>query len=161
MERKMRRFRQELPLAESKEILSAGRECVLAVAGDDNYPYALPVNYVYDGDHIYIHSAISGHKIDAICRNPKVSLCVIDKGDVVPEEFTTYFRSVIAFGRARLIEDEGEKIEALKKLSDKYCPGIDPTYEIDRFIKVVAIIEITIDKISGKEAKELMMQRGS
>ena len=45
------------------------------------------------------------------------------------------------------------------KLSAKYSPGIDAAREIDRFLNVVAIIEITIDKISGKEAKELMMQR--
>ena len=160
MHRKMRRFKQELPLAESKEILLRGRECVLAVDGDNDYPYAVPVNYVYDGEnHIYVHSAVAGHKIDSIVRNPKVSLCVIDKGEIVPAEFTTYFRSAIVFGHARLVDDPDEKINALRTLSDKYSPGIDPTDEIKRFMKVVAIIEITIDKISGKEAKELMMQR--
>ncbi|MDE6321968.1 MAG: pyridoxamine 5'-phosphate oxidase family protein, partial [Muribaculaceae bacterium] len=162
MYRRMRRFKQELPIEESKRILLRGKECVLAVGGDDNYPYAVPINYAYDGgDHIYLHSATAGHKIDAICRNPKVSLCVIDKDEVVPEEFTTYFRSVIVFGHARLLEDEDEKIEALRALTDKYIPGIDPTDEINRFIKVVSIIDISIDKITGKEAKELMMQHNN
>ncbi|MDE5880888.1 MAG: pyridoxamine 5'-phosphate oxidase family protein [Muribaculaceae bacterium] len=159
MERKMRRFRQQLPMEETKEILYKGRECVIAVSGDDDYPYAVPINYVYDGEHIYLHSAKEGHKIDALRRNPKMSLCVVAQGDIVPEEFTTYFRSAIVFGRARLIEDDDEKEEALWKLSQKYCIGLDATEEIAKFLKAVAIIEITIDSITGKESIELTRQR--
>ncbi|MDE7414416.1 MAG: pyridoxamine 5'-phosphate oxidase family protein [Muribaculaceae bacterium] len=159
MQHKIRRFKQELPIEEAKQILMTGRECVLAVAGDDDYPYAVPINYVYDGDHIYIHSASQGHKIDALKRNPKLSLCVIDKADIVPKEFTTYFRSVVVFGKARFVEEEKEKVAALQKLSAKYSAGIDPTAEINKFLKVVTIIEITIDQITGKEAIELTRMR--
>ena len=158
-DRKMRRFKQELPMEESRRILIRGKECVLAVAGDNDYPYAVPINYVYDGRHIYLHSALQGHKIDALKRNPKLSLCVIDKDDIVPEEFTTYFRSVIVFGRARFVDDDAEKIQALRILSAKYSNGIDPTEEIDKLLKVVTIVEITIDKITGKEAIALTRQR--
>ena len=159
MERMMRRFKQQLPIEEAKQILIHGKECVLALAGDDGYPYAVPINYVYDGEHIYLHSALQGHKIDALRRNHKLSLCVIDKDDIVPEEFTTYFRSVIVFGKATFVEDENEKVEALRNLSEKYSVGIDPTAEIKKFLKTVAIIEISIDKITGKEAIELTRQR--
>ena len=159
MQHKMRRFRQQLPMEETKEILRNGRECVIAVSGDDDYPYAVPINYVYDGEHIYLHSAKEGHKIDALRRNPKMSLCVIAQGDIVPEEFTTYFRSAIVFGRARLIEDDEEKVEALWKLSRKYCIGLDATEEIAKFLKTVAIIEITIDNLTGKESIELTRLR--
>lgn len=159
MTRMMRRFRQELPIEETKEILCNGRECVLAVSGDDDYPYAVPINYVYDGEHIYLHSARQGHKIDALKRNPRLSLCVVAQGDIVPEEFTTYFRSAIVFGRARFIENEEEKIEALRKLSRKYCGDLDATDEIAKFLKAVAIIEITIDLMTGKESIELTRGR--
>ncbi|MDE6337041.1 MAG: pyridoxamine 5'-phosphate oxidase family protein [Muribaculaceae bacterium] len=159
MQHKMRRFRQPLPMEETKEILRNGRECVIAVSGDDDYPYAVPINYVYDGEHIYLHSAKEGHKIDALRRNSKMSLCVIAQGDIVPEEFTTYFRSAIVFGRARLIEDDEEKVEALWKLSRKYCIGLDATEEIAKFLKTVAIIEITIDNLTGKESIELTRLR--
>lgn len=155
----MRRFRQQLPIEETKEILYNGRECVIAVSGDDDYPYAVPINYVYDGEHIYLHSAKQGHKIDALKRNPKMSLCVVAQGDVVPEEFTTYFRSAIVFGRARLVEDDDEKVEALWKLSRKYCGDLDATAEIAKFLKAVAVIEITIDSLTGKESIELTRQR--
>ena len=159
MDHKMRRFKQLLSEEETKEILRSGRECVLAVSGDDNYPYAVPINYVYDGEHIYLHSAKEGHKIDALKRNPKLSLCVIAQGDIVAEEFTTYFRSAIVFGRARFVEDEGEKIDALWKLSRKYCGGLDASAEISKFLKAVAIIEISIDSMTGKESLELVRKR--
>lgn len=151
----MRRFKQQLTAEEVKRILLHGKYCVLAVSGEEGYPYAVPVNYVYDGTAIYIHSALQGHKIDALRRNPKCSLCIVDKDDVIPEEFTSYFRSVIAFGNVRFIESADEKVAALRLLGEKYSPGIDSNAEIDRLIKTVCIMKITIESVSGKEAIEL------
>ena len=156
MERKMRRFKQELPESEVLRILNEGKVAVWAVSGDEDYPYAVPVNYVYHDGFIYIHSAAQDHKIDAIRRSSKCSVCIVDKDDVVPAQFTSYFRSVIAFGRAEFVESEQEKIEALRMLCEKYSPGIDPTDEINKFLKVVAIIRISVEKASGKEAIELV-----
>ena len=157
----MRRFRQQLPDDEVLRILNAGKVAVWAVSVDEYYPYAVPVNYVYADGAIYIHSAAQGHKIDAIKRNPKCSVCIIDKDDVVPEEFTSYFRSVIAFGVAEIIEPEEDKIAALRLLSAKYSKGIDPTAEIDKFLKVVAVIKIKIERVTGKEAIELTRARNN
>ncbi len=155
MTRAMRRFKQQLSAEEVERILRNGKYCVMAVSGDDGYPYAVPVNYVYDGTAIFIHSAAQGHKIDALRRNPKCSLCMVDKDDVIPEEFTSYFRSVIVFGKAHFVETTDEKIAALRLLGDKYSPGIDPEAEIARFIKTVSILRIDIESVSGKEAIEL------
>ena len=161
MERKMRRFRQELSETESIEILINGKVAVLAVSGENGYPYAVPVNYVYDDGYVYFHSAAEGHKIDALKSNPKCSLCVIEKDDIIPEKFTTFFRSVIAFGEAEFIRKEEEKVKALKFLCEKYSPGIDPTAEIQKCLNYVAILRIKLEKITGKEAIELVRQRGS
>lgn len=92
------------------------------MAGDDGYPYGVPLNYVYDeqAGKIYFHSARDGHKLDAIRREPKVSFCVVGKNQLVPEEFTTYFTSVIAFGRATVLTDDREREAALRLLSEKY-----------------------------------------
>lgn len=155
MVRTMRRFKQLLSAEDMERILRNGKYCVMAVSGDDGYPYAVPINYVYDGTSIYIHSAAQGHKIDALRRNPKCSLCVVDKDDVIPEEFTSYFRSVIAFGTACFVESTDENIAALRLLGGKYSPGIDPEAEIARFIKTVCIVRIDIDSVTGKEAIEL------
>lgn len=159
MERRMRRFRQELPYNESQRILTTGKYAVWAVDGDSNYPYAVPVNYVYDGMAIYVHCARQGHKIDSIVRNPKCSMCIVESDDVVPDEFTSYFRSVIIFGKAEIVEDETERLRVLQLLCDKYSPGIDSTDEINKFLKTVCIVRIRIDSITGKEAIELTRQR--
>lgn len=159
MTRAMRRFKQQLSSEETERILRIGKYCVLAVSGDDDYPYAVPVNYVYDGAAIYIHSAAQGHKIDALRRNPKCSLCIVDKDDVIPEEFTSYFRSVIVFGMAHFVESTEEKVAALRLLGYKYSPGIDPEAEIARFIKTVCVVRIDIDSVTGKEAIELTRER--
>ncbi len=90
---------------------------------------------------------------------PKCSLCIVDKDDVIPEEFTSYFRSVIVFGTAHFVESVDEKIAALRLLGDKYSPGIDPEAEIARFIKTVCILRIDIDCVTGKEAIELTQAR--
>jgi nimB protein len=155
----MRRFKQELPVEEIVRILRNGKYCVIAVSGDDDYPYAVPVNYIYNGSSIYIHSAAQGHKIDALRRNPKCTLCVVDKDDVIPEEFTSYFRSVIVFGMAHFVETTDEKIASLRLLGDKYSPGIDPEVEIARFIRTVCVIRIDIESVTGKEAIELTRAR--
>ena len=93
--REMRRKKQELSQQEVADILHKGTPGVLALLGDNDYPYAVPISYVYDGGKIYFHSAKSGHKIDAIQKTAKASFCVIDQDLVVPEEYTTYFSSVI------------------------------------------------------------------
>ncbi|MDE5871623.1 MAG: pyridoxamine 5'-phosphate oxidase family protein [Muribaculaceae bacterium] len=159
MERNMRRIRQLLSQEETVRILESGKVAVWAVAGDDGYPYAVPINYVYHAGCIYVHCARQGHKLDAIRRNPKCSMCIVDKDDVVADEFTSYFRSVIAFGIAEVVEELTEIIEALKWLSCKYCPGIDPSDEIQKFINNVCIVRIRLTEITGKEAIELVRMR--
>lgn len=162
MFREMRRKKQALPKEDCAAILNRGMSGVIALAGDDDYPYAVPISYVYDGERLYFHCAKSGHKLDAICRNPKASFCVIDKDEIVPEEYTTYFRSVIVFGKIRVLEDDGEKRAAIEKLALKYAP--DDTIEnrqeaIDKEWKPLCTLEMVPEHISGKEAIELARQR--
>ena len=106
MFRTMRRHAQALEEAQCREILTGGSCGVLAVCGDGGYPYAVPLSYAYSGGKIYIHCAPEGHKLDAIAREEKVSFCVVAQDDVVPEEYTTRYRSAIAFGRARVLTRE-------------------------------------------------------
>ena len=109
MFREMRRKRQQLDEEACAEILRTGSAGVLAVSGDAGYPYAVPLSYVYANGKLYFHCARAGHKIDAIRRSPKASFCVIGQDAVKPLKYTTYFRSVIAFGTVRILEDDGEK----------------------------------------------------
>ena len=106
--RQMRRKRQQLAVEESIAILEKATAGTLALLGDNDYPYAVPISYVYHDGKLYFHSALTGHKVDAIRKCDKASFCVIEKDDVQPEKYTTFFRSVIAFGRIHIIEDEQE-----------------------------------------------------
>ena len=101
MFRELRRKRQELSLEESLDILNKGTSGVLALLGDNDYPYTVPISYVYDNAKLYFHGAKNGHKIDALRKHDKASFCVISQDKIIPEEYTTYFRSVIVFGKIR------------------------------------------------------------
>ena len=155
---KMRRKRQLRSQEETTAVLTRGTSGVLARSGDDGYPYAVPLSYVYDGEKIYFHCAKNGHKLDAVRRNEKASFCVVDKDEIVPEEYTTYFRSAIAFGRIRILEETGEKWAAMDKLALKYAPNStvdDRQQAICREWAPLCVLEMTIDHVTGKEAIDL------
>lgn len=158
MFREMRRKRQLLTEEESIAILNSGTSGVLAVDGDGGYPYAVPLSFVYSDSKIYFHCAKSGHKLDALKKNEKVSFCVIGQDHVVPEEYTTYFQSVIVFGKARILENDVEKREAIEKLAAKYSPDQEEgrKQEIDKEFPPLCMVEITIDHMTGKESIELV-----
>ena len=160
MFRKMRRFGQQLPQAEAEQILLQGTSGVLALLGDEDYPYAVPLSYVYLPGRLYFHSAVTGHKVDAIRRHGKASFCVVARDDVHGAELTTYFGSVIAFGRVRIVEDDEEKLAAIRAISERYAPG-HPGREkgIRESWDHMHLIALDIEHMTGKEAKELMMAR--
>lgn len=160
--REMRRKRQMLSAKESEEILRRMTNGTLALHGDGGYPYAVPVSYVYSNGRIYFHTATQGHKADALMRNDKVSFCVVEQDDVKPAEFTTYFRSVIAFGKARILTDETEKRAALQLLADKYSsgmPGLEA--EIAKGFRHLLMVEIDIEHLTGKESIELVREKNN
>lgn len=162
MFREMRRKKQILKEGETIAILEKGTSGVLALLGDDDYPYAVPISYVYDNYKLYFHGAKAGHKIDAIKKCAKASFCVIEQDNIVPEEYTTYFRSVIAFGKIHIIEDEKEMRKAITALAIKYHPDdneINRENAINREWKPLCMIEFEIEHITGKEAIELVRMK--
>ena len=159
MIREMRRIKQLLPEQKTIEIMERNTAGVLAVTGDDDYPYAVPISYVYADGKIYMHSAKEGNKVDAVSNHEKASFCVIDKDQIVPEEYTTYFRSAIAFGKVRLVEDGEEKRKATELLGRKYYPADTAenlTRVIDESDSRFVIIALDIEHMTGKEAIELV-----
>lgn len=159
--REMRRKRQQLSKEACEQVLLQGTNGVLAVAGDDGYPYAVPLSYVYADGKIFFHCAKSGHKLDAILREDKVCFCVVDQDKIIPEEYTTYFRSVIAFGRAHVLEDEAKKMAAMDVLAAKYRPGHEQSRkeEIEKQWKALCLVELCIEHMTGKEAVELVKEK--
>ncbi|HHW74545.1 MAG TPA: pyridoxamine 5'-phosphate oxidase family protein [Firmicutes bacterium] len=155
MFREMRKHEKQM---QSENIAAVMKRCscgVLACLGDNGYPYAVPLSFVYFGGKIYFHSAKEGHKIDAITRHPQVSFTVIDKDCVAGGEYTTYFRSVIAFGKAGIVQGE-ERLKAFRALVEKYC-GDQSKAANDRAVAGctrAVIIAIEIEHLTGKESAE-------
>lgn len=156
--RPMRRARQQLSTEESFSILQKATSGTLALLGDGGYPYSLPISYVYNDGKIYFHSALRGHKIDAIRQCDKASFSVVEKDDVKPKEYTTYFRSVVCFGRIRIIDSPEEKLRTMRLLGNRYNPGDDEAleHEIAKSGKAMCMIELTIEHLTGKESIELV-----
>jgi len=158
MFRPMRRSRQALSREECEKLLREGSSGVLAVTGDEGWPYAVPLSYVWRDGAIYFHCARTGHKLDAIRKDNRVSFCVVGQDRIVPEEYTTYFRSVIVFGRAQIMEDQAEIRAAIEILAEKYHPADTPEHRghmIDREIAAMCMVKIIPEQITGKEAIEL------
>lgn len=157
--RPMRRKRQLLSKEDTEAILLRGTSGVLAVQGDDGYPYAVPMSYLYMNGKLYFHGAKSGYKMDCIRSCPKASFCVIDQDQIVEAEYTTYFRSAIAFGQVRLMEDEAAIHAVAEQLGIKYNPGASMEYlqeAIQKEWSILAMFEMEIESMTGKEAIELV-----
>lgn len=159
--RKMRRSRQQLSKSECEDILETATSGTLALLGDNGYPYAVPLSHVYDDGKIYFHSALSGHKVDAIMHCDKASFCVVAADDVHPSEFTTYFKSVIAFGRIHIVEEDNEKLHAAVLLGSRFNPGDAEGLrkEIAKGFPRMLVLRFDIEHLSGKEAIELTKTR--
>ncbi len=161
MFREMRRKRQLLSQVDTQKVLYEGTSGVLAVSGDDGYPYAVSLSYVYDGQKIYFHSAKSGHKLDSI---PEIRRRLF----VLLTRIRLFRRSIQLISEASLFLEQfvfwrmKQKREAIEKLADKYAP--DDTAEnrkraIEREWRPLCMLEMTPEYISGKEAIELYRQR--
>lgn len=161
MFRAMRRKKQQLPEPLAKQMLFDASTAVLAVRGDGGYPYAVPVNFVFDGRSVYFHCAKEGHKLDAIRNDSRVSLCVVDTAEVAPKDFATHYKSAIAFGKAAEVTDEDEKRSAMQLLNQKYSPGLETegNVRIQREWNILCVIKIEIEHLSGKDSLSLMKKR--
>ena len=150
---KMRRFKQQMADEDCIKVLKTERRGVLAVCGDDGQPYAIPMNFYYEDGKIYFHGAKSGHKIDVLKENPKVSFNVITAGIPSKVKRGLDVESVTVFGTIRLMETSDETIGFARL---KYFPD-DPDYiegEIAHTRKALQMLELTIDHMTGKLVNE-------
>lgn len=157
MFREMRRFKQEMPAEECRELLKTQVRGVLSLLGDDGYPYGLPIDYWYneaDGK-LYFHGAKEGHKIDAIRACDKASFCIHNEGVRMDGEWPLHFRSVIVFGRIAPVKNAALTLEICNKLAHKFTG--DEAYiaqEIASAKDRVLCLALTPEHITGKRIKE-------
>ena len=157
MFRPVRKKANEISVEEAKKLLRESRRGVLAVNGDDGYPYAVPINYLYDEETqvIIFHGSKVGHKVDALKRSDKVCFTVYGNETIKDEAWAPYMQSAVVFGRCRLPEYGEESMALLKRFAMKYYPGesmVDA--EIADAGKAAQMYVIDIEHISGKEVQE-------
>ena len=155
MFRDLTRKKQKLSLEECKEILKQEVRGVLAVNGDDGYPYALPINFYFDerNNKIYFHSGKVVYKLDAIANSNKVSFCVYDKGYHENGHWSLNIKSVIIFGRIHMVDEWSD--ELITEFSKKFTMDMDYIHnEIEKFRKNTAILCLEIEHMTGKLVNE-------
>ncbi len=148
----MRRIDRALSETEAREIMARAEHGFLATVGEDGWPYAVPLNHVLAGDLIYVHCALSGHKLDNLAHEDRVTFSAIASAEILPKELTTHYESAIAFGRASLVEDPAEKRHALELLGLRFCKGFEAEVqtEIRQDGPKTAVVRIRIERITGK-----------
>ena len=159
MFRPIRRKKREISQELAEALLQGSRRGVLAVNGDDGYPYAVPINFLYDkeSNRIYFHGAKAGHKFDSIKACDKVCFTVYGNETIKnkDEEWAPFMQSVVIFGRCHLLDAGPETSEKLKRLARKYYPTeelIDAIMASEG--RAVQMFEIEIEHLSGKEIQE-------
>lgn len=157
MFRKMRRFKQQLSDQECRELLHSEQRGVLSLLGDDGYPYGVPIDFLYDENEnkIYFHGAKAGHKIDAIRACDKVSFCIYDKGFKKKGEWALNIRSVIVFGRIKVVGSHDKTLLICRKLCEKF-PATEEyiQHELKFSGQNVQCLELTIEHMTGKLVNE-------
>ena len=155
MFRDLTRKKQKLSTVECKEILKQEVRGVLAVNGDDGYPYALPINFYFDerNNKIYFHSGKVGHKLDAIANSDKVSFCVYDKGYHKDGHWSLNIRSVIVFGRIHVVQNWSDELMVL--FSKRFVEDMQYIEsEIEKYRSNTVILRLDIEHMTGKLINE-------
>lgn len=141
--------------SELESIINECEVCYISMVSPDGLPYVLPFNFAYEDNILYFHSAPIGQKIDYLKINPNVCIVFSTGHELhnhnveVACSYSMKFRSVLAFGKVKFIEDIEAKTLLMNKIMQKYT-GKDFTYSLPA-IKNVAIFCVEIEKIYGKK----------
>ena len=153
MFRKMRLEANMITNEAAEEMLNEATNGVLAVDGDEGYPYAVPLSFAHKNGKIYFHSTSdNSHKIESIKKNPKVSFCVITQDEILPKQFNTLYRSVIIFGKARILTDVKEIEQGIMTIVKKYAGEFmeEGKAYMNAETGNFCVVEIDIEHMTGK-----------
>lgn len=137
-----------------EEILSEAMICRLAMIDKDE-SYLLPFNYGYKNRCLYIHSAISGKKIEILRSNPNVSFEIEDRASLITAEkacgWSTMYRSIVGKGKVEIIHDPQQKIEGLLIIMKQHGAKGELSFE-EKELRNMVILKVTIDEVCGKKS---------
>ena len=148
----MRRKDRAMPREFALAVMDKCEWTTVSFVTPDGRPYAVPVSAVRDGESLYFHTAQEGRKIDCLRHSPVVQVVCVGDVERAADKFTTGYECAMADGVCREVTDDGEKIRALRLISEKYTPGI--MAEFDAAVKAslarTGVYEIRLTDITGK-----------
>ena len=141
--------KKELEIKDRKKIEQFLSQAEVGRLGlyDGEEPYIVPFNFAYKDNHIYMHSALEGRKIEIMKRHPRICFEVDEFFGYDPVKVTTY-RSVFCFGTIHILDsnDNPEYLEALEAINQKYNPGAELTCKSGALV-----LRLDIDVMTGRE----------
>ena len=157
MFRPVRRKSNEIGAEAAKELLLSQRRGVLALNGENGYPYAIPINYRYceSENKIYFHGSRAGYKADILKNDSRVCFTVCGNEQVKDEAWAPYMQSAVVFGQCRPVADAKENTRLVRYFAEKYYPDaalIDEEIAVSG--RAVQMYEIEIEHLSGKQIQE-------
>jgi len=151
MQGRMKKY--QINKSEIEEVLQKQQVGRLATLNANGFPYVTPVHFIYENSNIYIHGLLKGQKIDNIKNNPNVCFETEEMSGLIldekPCDVNTAYKSIIALGKAKLVEGE-RKIQALRCIVNKYTPHLSNIPFPENMLKATAVIEIEVIEITGK-----------
>lgn len=133
------------------EVFDRAPYITLSLMRPDGTPYGVPLSMARRDDRtFYFHCAPEGEKLDCIRINPIVALSAVSRCSPRYEEeknnFTEYYRSAMAVGRAEIVEDAAEKIQALRLICERFLPAYMARFDeaVARSLARTAIVRITL-----------------
>ena len=157
MFRKIRKVKNEISIEDAQKILEKAPRGVIALNGDEGFPYGLPLNFYYDKElnQIYFHGAKKGYKIDCIEKSPKASFTAMLEEGLSEDGWSMNVSSVIAYGLVEEIENPDFARDAMIKMAEKYYPNrelIDENMEMN--FKNTKMLVFHVKHMSGKRINE-------
>lgn len=147
----MRKASREMDSSWALDIMRKAPYITVSFTKSDGTAYGVPLSLACSGDNIwYFHCAPEGDKLDAIAAHPEVCLSAVTKCQPVvgPKDgsFTLQYRSAIAFGKAELVEDDEEKILALRLISQRFLPKHMDAFDeaVKRSLHRTSVVRITL-----------------
>ena len=156
--KEMRRKDRQMDTDFAYSVIDRAEYGTLATINDDGTPYCVPLSLVRKDAVVYFHTAAVGHKLENILRNPKVCVafaCEVKVPPIEVDNFTTEYESAVVFGIASIVQDNKEKIDALRLISEKFTPDSMPLFDqhIEMSLNKTCVVRIDIEEISGKRRK--------
>ena len=147
----MRRKDRQVSDEEAMAYLKAAEYGVLSTVGPDGEPYGVPLTYAVeeDGKGLVFHCARDGYKLACFAANPRAHFVAVQETNVLPEEFSIEYKSVMVSGLLEEIEDREEKVRCAQVVGDKYSTISSEEYA-NRAADKIRVFRLNIEHISGK-----------